>query len=941
MQIRWIEFLTKLGCTITNPTPEALQPCPLHSGLGNTLRIARDACDPDHGAWRFTCNESHCNFSGDAVMLLAQVRKISLDEAFGLFLPGQELASILEEDFTGSQLDEYRNSKSNQLAISNYLLQTQNAIRKSLKGTKLRNKMAAHGALQYGSQTLNDVPKTLGLLIPDDLPPVLRGLKPHSKAHCALYPYTYNGQVTHVRVQNFDEDSLPSQTIPIVRKDIGLFMENNVSDTTKDLFAATSEMVCCNLYRRWSEYSTRPPPLVGLAGLPLPHRFRNIERLIVLPSKEYKFSLAFALHLFSAPEVVEGHPDKKVPIFVGPEGRPMESIPLHTLEAPTLKPNHVAEALNTWIIHKLAKLIEDKDVEVIYKAFESNNVTKEQRTELLEKAATMVVPPELITLLETIGQLPQSVIRLANGRELRQTTTGLLALGFDNEERRLSNVAITVEECILTRSEDIKYVCKLRADSDGPAITAVLHSNAFTSAAHLRQAVRSVFIGQGLSIYPAFYEIKGFAWPDILAKLAEGKNVRHEIVTLGVNSSLIHFPNFVLDTARKLVEPQHQVFTLDRDILRLYNGLRYEAAVIDSSTSMRRLLEVAETNPYIAGFLFAFCHIVHNLIAALIRHENKVMPVPQHLLFVEPTPGIWTPIYLQLNQLFADIDEVSRMPSVKVTQYLAKLSQLGALPCIQILPNISCNRIKQLLGELDVNLISVVDSEVAIALTGDSRISFIDTPDYTAQQTYTLAPEDIMQLQASLPGILLELTSQTLTVEERSDFRNTEIPAVAAYHLMCRTLGVPINTKMENVIKHYYTANGISCIYMFMQALGEVISENKSPIRVVQGFPTQKELQDNLPTIFVMQDCVCIDHRVVNIVNVWGRHSNVFNPPSLSVDFERYNHIHPAKDFDIDRNRYWILDRMIWNKYIIGEPIVLRMVTNSNVVQLPRMIAGA
>ena len=187
MQEKWTEFLTKLGCELTSPTPDELQPCPLHPTLGHTLRLSRDACDPDQGRWLYTCNESRCNFSGDAVMLLAQVRKISLDEAFALFLPGQEFASVLVEDFTGTQLDEYRNSRSNQLQISNYLLQSQNAIRTELKGTKLRNKMADLGILQYSSSTLNDVPKTLGLLIPEGMPPILRELKSHSKAHCALY----------------------------------------------------------------------------------------------------------------------------------------------------------------------------------------------------------------------------------------------------------------------------------------------------------------------------------------------------------------------------------------------------------------------------------------------------------------------------------------------------------------------------------------------------------------------------------------------------------------------------------------------------------------------------------------------------------------------------------------------------------------------------------
>lgn len=937
MQVKWADFLSKLGCTITNPTPDIAQPCPLHPALGTTLRVTRDACDPNQGAWHFACNDSHCNFHGDAVMLLAQVRKISLDEAFALFLPQQEFANTLVEDFTGTQLDEYRNSRSNQLRISNYLLQSQNAIRTELKGTQLRNKLADHGALQYSSSTLNDVPKTLGLLIGENLPPVLRDLKAYAKAHCALYPYTYNGQVMHIRVQNFDEESLPSHTHTLVRKDVGIFMENNIGETTKELFIATSELTCCNLYRRYSEYSTQTPPLVALAGFPLPYRFRNVERITLLPCKEHRLSLTFALGLFSAPTVVEGCPNKQIPIFVSHDGRAMESIPVHILSGGSQ--GHVYDYLNTWIIRKIAQLIEDKDVEAIYRAFESNNVTLEHRTALIEKARTLVVNPEVIQLLETIGQLQHSLLRLANGKEIRQTPTGLLAVGFEGEERCLSNIAISVEECVLTRSEQLKYVCKLRSDVDKPPISAILRAEAFNSASHLRTAVRNVFVQNKQAAYPAFYEVKGYAWQDILTKLAEGKNVRQEILALGVNDTQINFPHFILDTARKKIETQHQVFTLDKDILQHYTGIRYDPLVLDSTSSIRKLMEVAGTNPYIAGFLFGICHLVHNLVAAMIRSENRVLPVPQHLLYVEPAAGVWSPIYLQLAQLFADLDEIPRMPSVKVPQYMERLDQLGSLPCIQILPSLTCNRIRQVLGDLSVNLISIVDSETAIALTGDSRISFIDAPDYTAQQTYTLAPEDIMRLQASLPGLLLELTSTTLTSAEHFDFRSTEIPALAGYRFLCRALGVPVNTTVENTVQHYFTANGISCIYMFMKALGELIVPNKNPIRIVNGFPTDEELRHNPPEVFLMSDCVCIGHHTVHMVNTLSKNNNLFNERSLTADFERYNHIHPIKDLNIDRNRYWVLDRQIWNKYIVGEPITLRVVTNSNVIQLPRMIA--
>ena len=74
-----------------------------------------------------------------------------------------------------------------------------------------------------------------------------------------------------------------------------------------------------------------------------------------------------------------------------------------------------------------------------------------------------------------------------------------------------------------------------------------------------------------------------------------------------------------------------------------------------------------------------------------------------------------------------------------------------------------------------------------------------------------------------------------------------------------------------------------------------------------------------------MDDCICLGHHAVRLVNGWRRRGSLFSVPSLNMDFERYQHMYPTKHFEIDRNRYWVLDRDIWNKYIVGVPIVLRV----------------
>jgi hypothetical protein len=902
---------------------------------------------PITGFWQFECSDQRCGFIGDAAALVSRVRNLKLEEAVGLFRPGKELAHTLIPDVGGSQLDDYLSDLSSQTRLAAYLNRTNQALR-SPAGERLRQKMSEHGAAQRGAGSSQEPPKTLGMVLTTDVPPTLRELetlKKYRDGCYAIYPRTYNGRIVSVVVQNFNDCALPSKIIPITRSDIGVFMEDNLTGAESEIFVTHSELIACVLYRKFSAMTTKLPPVVALGGLPLPAKCNKLKRINVLSTKEAPLSLEQALGLFAEESVVEGYKGK-IKIDVMDMLTEIDKVKINMFESKVYDPHrNNVHALPHWLTTRINFLLTSNQLETVYRAFDRIPLTDEHKQELLQIAHRLNADPKTVQFLETCGPANRAILRLGNGQELIQTPTGLVALKPNGNESTLSNVPLKIEECIYTRSGDMQYTCKFRTAED-VIVSIPLQRHDFTRADVLQTAVHKALASRGHSTYAAFYEQRGYRWGDILCCLAQHKPIRREIVKLGADEfGQVHFPKVTLDLTKRQLEAQECIFTLNNETKSIYAGLEYESGDIDSDDTLKNFVQRAPEFPGAIGLLIGLCHIIYQLLTDVSASRRGTTAGPRHLFYVEPEPGLWSTVYRQLVQLISGVSELPQIPSTRTLAHLDELSQLGALPCTKLLPVLPLKSLIRTVTDSPVSLISLIDNDTAMALTGDAKVSFVTLPDPTQLLNTHIQNEDIAALQKALPSCLLAILSASLDAKAALEFRTTIAPAATTYKYLCEKLGIEASDSVTNLIKQYYTVKGVSNAYAFLHAFAELYEHSKYRyqfFRTVSHYPTKELLaEENTPSIFVTPEQVFISRDIVDVVNRKTHGINVFNTASLTYEFERYKYFVPCPvDVPLDTERYWVLDRKVWDKYVMREPLVLLApVAQGNIIQLPRLTA--
>jgi hypothetical protein len=937
MQVQWYSFLQQLGAQCSDDI-SAYHGCPLHPNLREpTLRVYTH---PATRCYHFRCIHSKCQFNGDAVQLLAHVKGLSIEDAAFAFAK-TPYADCLEDSLLENQIQDYLDDYTGQAQIRAYLERCNDMIF-SGKGAGIRKRIAHAGVTDRPRW----LPKGLCAVDPIDPPKALAVLGKPSfrKGQFLLFPYSFEGQITQVITQQIDitgELGQP-QTHKLDPCGLGVFPVEHLETKEDYLLICESTLLTCKLTKLWCNGRNATPPIINPLDFPLPRECAG-KSLHLMDTIDHPLSLEYALRAYAAKELVLG--ENKSKINVVPRKHPWNEANIKNKS--TLRNYPVP--LRRWIVESIIQHAKEDQADRILEALQHSELTVDLREQLVSDLTSANAPNSVVQMVTDSHLYSRGELRLANNMRILKRTDGMYGKSVRSTDTRLSNTLIRVDSRIVTAKREVIYACSFK-HKDAGAVRGRLTSADIGSADKLQKAISYCFTsGVDRAPYIACYEGgKNYKWRDIINKLAEGAPTYREAAQLGIDENLhIQLPHFMLDLTQNALKPQERIFTLSRDVLDCYAGLLPAEDGAQALETTRTILRNCD-NMYVGGFVAGLCQMIFTLISARHAQTRGRTPPRVHLCYAEPVDGIWSATFDNLNMLFSDSANVPHIET-NAKEHLGRMTELGPLPYLAYLPPWVGSRIPSLFHDSPVNLITRIDGGGATNLNHEPAIGFILPPDYKAADPNAIHPSDVLQLQRALPELMRFLFKQEIGPELlRDEVRRPTRPAYITYLFLCEALGVAPQPLMNEMIDEYYTALHIGSVQAFCAGLNQILYrdsefkwQNPYGCEIIEGAPLPEMLASKTPPIaFVMNDVVLLNKRSVHVVAKVTR-DDALNVGPLTEELRRQNYLCecPA-GVDIDVNSYWTIDRLMWDKYIKQERLILtKTVRSGETLTLARLIA--
>jgi len=926
------QLLSSLVSNVPDSGPVVKCPCPLHSDGAQTLAVHENL---ETGVSHFECTHPACRFYGDAISLVAAAKHCSIGEAVNMFRPGGALASTLRKPLLEAEAAAYTESHMAQSRIQAYMVQCQQALRQTPQSIRLRAGLTRNN--------LRLLPQELGTLVRgDDIPVPFRQFnKAKYRTGCYLvYPYTYNGEVTHARVQEGDQQTACTTNVTLTRQDLGVYMERFEGPIPQRLVVTYDPRSASILYGNCMAETSQKPPIVAIAGFPLPETYREVTHLYLFVPPDCPLSLTDAVHAFAAPAYVEDAP-KQPKLCLWRSTIQAEQMTAERLRTGTSPTNKSHPDIACWIADEMLRLIRQGNVESVMQALNSVVLPEERRVRLLGVAANLPDSQKLVDLIQTsTSSMAASKLLLGNGHLLQIRQTGLRAISRKGDEEPLSNVGIQIAHKIRTHTGEEVLMCQITTEDTQIAPLQVgIPESAWARSKAIQKVITKAYTERGETPYVALYDQPGYCWADILAKLSERCELHHEVVHLGADEQgNLHFPQAIINTVNNEIILQKRIFTLPEPVLGVYNGV-VPGTPSGSCGIYRRLLEQCD-NQYCCAFTAGIMHVIfhatnHGYNLGKDTKGVKGAFHPQHLMFVESEPGIWMPTFRQLAALFSNSNFITTLMSSDPLETINAHRTLGTLPLISRIPGIRPEKYRRLIQDSPCSLISLVSGGVAMAGGGDGYTSYL-VPQDGPQGPTLLGGEDLEELRQSFAGFLTEYLARIGSLS--ADYHNAAIPASAAYRESCRILGVAPKPMMDQVLRGFYGGYGL----VGVDALFDILhvahgTSEKRPIGIVQGRPPMAGASDRGQHVFLMDDLCVITHAAIGPLNT--RYDSVFGISELTRDFKAKSLlVEPPTDLYINTNRCWVISRKTWDERVVRSPIWFREpVQQGGTIQLNRI----
>jgi len=748
--------------------------------------------------------------------------------------------------------------------------------------------------------------------------------------HC-LYPYTYNGTITHVKVQDTDI-AVGYYDAIVTRDDVGVFMERR-HDTTRQptLLALTDPRAAAILYGNFTAHSSLQPPVVAFAGLPLPESFAPLGTILLLSTADAPITVKHGLQLLSAPDAVAGWGWKHdVRIWV--TTKCSDQLTAEDL-APLLRTTQTSVPLFAWAAQNLHSDLSAGKVTEVTATLAENLPGPGIRAKMLEYTRrTFGSKSPLLDVLSSVKAVqPSTCITLANGRIVRRSTAGMCAV-TPTEDSVLCNVTISVSHKVRTYAGEEQVVCQVVAqDQDIPPVTVTFPGAVLSSADKMARIISSTFAAHGYTPYIAMYTVNGYDWRDIMGRLAERCMLQHEVPQLGIDDSAdLHLPCAICRVTSNEVVPQHQVFTLPQQVVDAYAAIK-PTTELNPLEPFRRLIAAGDSL-YVAAFTVGLMHVIYQMTYTLYNPAYYVDRPQRNLIYVESEPGIWHTVFSQLSGFFSGRDQVPRINYADPRKTISGYQKLGTLPLITEVPSLRGTKLAMAIADSGVSIIGLCDPQTATLVNGHIPANYVLPPSGVSLEPAVLSDRDIDDLRSALPSFLLYILR---TAKQTQAYRGTTCPAEAAYELCCMLLDVEGKKLIRDMLRQVYPGVLLSGSDTFLQVLSRlitgtgVLASGKDHLTVVNGPPPRAtDFTGRGHHIFVMDDVVVISHTAVAVANQAGLPR--FEVRRLEQDMGERGILlqgtelkDTATRLSISEARCWVMTRAAWNAYVLRTPIVL------------------
>ena len=208
------------------------------------------------------------------------------------------LLKVAEPAPTAAEIEAEAEARQLQQRLQVYMAACQLALRKTPDRARFRTGVS--------HTTIRMVPREMGLLVKGgDTPPQFKAWdKPrHATVPHITYPYTFDGDITCVKVQDLVDGG--TVTVPVTRGDIGVFMEA-FDKAPPVLIVAPDPVSAAIIYGNCTAESALKPPVVAVAGFPLPRTFAGTGVIRIISTPQTPLSLRQALGALASPQPVIG-----------------------------------------------------------------------------------------------------------------------------------------------------------------------------------------------------------------------------------------------------------------------------------------------------------------------------------------------------------------------------------------------------------------------------------------------------------------------------------------------------------------------------------------------------------------------------------------------------------------------------------------------------------
>ena len=927
------QLLCSLASNVSNSADCVKHTCPVHKGTEPTLVIHEN---PDTRRTYFECQDPACRFYGDAVSLVSAAKRISVSEAVNMFRPGGSLAHTLREPFLDQEAAAYTESCMAQSLLQSYMVQCQQNLRQSPGSVKIRAGLT--------QSNLRLLPAEAGVLVKGENIPA--GFKVFNKNQyrCGtflVYPFTYNGDITHVKVQEHENLSSLTSSVTITRNDIGVYMERFPDVVPDHLVATFDPRSATILYGNCMAETSKKPAIVAIAGFPLPASFKSVKVIHLFVPPDAPLTLADTLRAFAAPQYVDGA-DRQPKLRLW-----RSSVVAEDLVAERLRfaiggtRNADNPSLSRWIVDEMSKMVGLGNMEPVVKALGAVSLTSERRGELIDAAVHTPNAQKIINLINNSVSATSSKLILGNGNLLQWSSSGITAINRKGDESVISTVGIQVSHRIKTHDNREILACQITTEDPRVSpLQVLIPSESCERPLALQKEILKGFIARGETPYVVIYDKTGYRWDDIMAKLAERCEIHHEVCKLGPDQTgAVHFPQAIVDLKGTSITQQKRIFTLSSSAMEAYGGI-LPGSPTGSRDLFKRLLERCE-NPYCAAFTAGLMNVVYhatNFPYSALKswgHRAALKKFhPSHLMFVESEPGIWTPMAKQLSTFLSGSNYIPTLSFTNPVDTVKSYEALGQLPLLASIPALKSERYRRLLSDSPVSLMGVLDSGTAVRGDGNGQVTYVVPPNNIPSEVDVFEEHDLTALQDAFSGFVMEYIVSLQAIDSKSNYFQPSIPAMTAYKHACNLLGVKESSTMSAILRSYYGGYGMTGVTGLFDTLHRDLNNlDDRVLSLCQGVPEHAPGQHH---IYILDNEVVITHAAIRPLN--DQYNTAFGVDDLTRELKDKSMLVQEPEVRYSKGRSWVISRATWDERVVRPPVWIReRVTQGNIIQLGRI----